>query len=77
MKFNPEKCRIKDERMQPFIDAAEIWDLLHNTVPDRQKVKDIIARSLDKNRLTLAETAMLINATDTDLVEEIKEGARE
>ncbi|OFY32449.1 MAG: [FeFe] hydrogenase H-cluster radical SAM maturase HydG [Bacteroidetes bacterium GWF2_43_11] len=77
MKFNPEKCRIKDERMQPFIDADEIWDLLHNTVPDRQKVKDIIARSLDKNRLTLAETAMLINATDTDLVEEIKEGARE
>lgn len=77
MKFNPEKCRIKDERMQPFIDADEIWDLLHNTVPDRQKVKEIIAKSLDKNRLTLAETAMLINATDTDLVDEIKEGARE
>ena len=77
MKFNPEKCRIKDERMQPFIDADEIWDLLHNTVPDRKRVKEIIQRSLDKNRLTLEETAVLINATDTDLVEEIKEGARE
>jgi 2-iminoacetate synthase len=77
MKFNPEKCRIKDERMQPFIDADEIWDLLHNTVPDRQRVKEVINRSLDKNRLTLEETAVLINATDPELIEEIKEGARE
>lgn len=77
MKFNPEKCRIKDERMQPFIDADEIWDLLHNTVPDRQRVKEVINRSLDKNRLTLEETAVLINATDPEQIEEIKEGARE
>jgi len=62
--------------MKPFIDADEIWDILNNTKPDRKQVQDVIAKSLDKQRLTLAETAVLINATDSDLVEEIKEGAR-
>lgn len=76
MKFKPEKCRIPDQRMKPFIDADEIWDILNNTKPDRKQVQDVIAKSLDKQRLTLAETAILINATDDDLVEEIKEGAR-
>ncbi|HPT13685.1 MAG TPA: [FeFe] hydrogenase H-cluster radical SAM maturase HydG [Bacteroidales bacterium] len=76
MKFTPEKCRIPDQRMKPFIDADEIWDILNNTKPDRKQVQDVIAKSLDKQRLTLAETAVLINATDSDLVEEIKEGAR-
>jgi len=77
MKFNPEKCRMKDERMKPFIDTDEIWDLLDHTKPDRVRVKETIAKSLEKNRLTLEETALLINATETDLVEEIKQGARE
>jgi 2-iminoacetate synthase len=39
-------------------------------------VREIISKSLDKQRLTLAETAALINA-DGDLSEEIKAGARE
>lgn len=76
MKFTPEKCRIPDQRMKPFIDADEIWEFLNNTKPDRKQVQDVIAKSLDKQRLTLAETAVLINATDKDLVEEIKDGAR-
>lgn len=77
MKFTPEKCRIPDQRMKPFIDADEIWGILNNSKPDRKQVQDVIARSLDKQRLSLAETAVLINATDHDLVEEIKEGARQ
>ncbi len=76
MKFNPEKYRIPDERMKPFIDAAEIDELLHYARPDKGVVRDIIAKSLDKNRLTLSETAMLLNANDPALVEEIKEGAQ-
>ncbi|HQN97921.1 MAG TPA: [FeFe] hydrogenase H-cluster radical SAM maturase HydG [Bacteroidales bacterium] len=63
--------------MKPFIDADEIWDLLNHTKPDAVRVKETIAKSLEKNRLTLEETALLINATETDLVEEIKQGARE
>ena len=77
MQFHPEKCRIPDERMKPFIDVDEIWDLINNTVSTPERVRAIIQKSLDKNRLTLEETAVLINATDPALVEEIKEGARE
>lgn len=76
MKFAPEICRIKDQRMKPFIDADEIWQHINNTASDRSKVRDVIAKSLDKNRLTLAETAVLINASDPDLIEEIKQGAK-
>jgi 2-iminoacetate synthase len=77
MKFTPEKLSIRDERMKPFIDPDEIWDLINNTTSDREKVRTIIAKSLDKKRLTLEETAVLVNVTDPALVEEIKEGARE
>ncbi len=77
MIFNPEECRIKDQRMKPFIDAEEIWDFLNHTKSDKSRVRDVIAKSLDKNRLTLEETAVLINASDPDLIEEIKNGARD
>ncbi|MEZ5010580.1 MAG: hypothetical protein R2744_02595 [Bacteroidales bacterium] len=52
-------------------------DLINNTVADRSRVREVIARALDKKRLTLEETAVLVNTTDPDLVEEIKAGARE
>lgn len=77
MKFSPEKLSIPDQRMKPFIDPQEIWDLINKTKPEKQKVRDVIKKSLDKQRLTLAETAVLINAIGTDLEEEIKEGAKE
>jgi 2-iminoacetate synthase len=75
MKFTPEKYRIADEPMKPFIDAAEIDELLKNARPDKAVVRSIISKSLDKHRLSLAETAMLINATDPELIAEIKDGA--
>jgi hypothetical protein len=28
MKFSPEQCRIKDQRMVPFLDPDEIWDFI-------------------------------------------------
>lgn len=77
MRFSPEKLSIPDQRMKPFIDPAEIWDLINNTRPDKARVREVIARSLDKKRLTLEETAVLVNAAGTDLAEEIKQGARE
>ncbi len=76
MIFTPEKYKIKDERMKPFLDVEEIEGYLNSVRPDRQRVLDVIAKSLDKKRLTLEETAVLINATDSDLVEAIKDGAR-
>lgn len=77
MIFNPEKCSIKDQRMQPFIDPDEIWNHINNTLATKERVREVIAKSIDKNRLTLEETAVLINATDPELVEEIKQGARD
>ncbi len=63
--------------MKPFIDPDEIWNLINNTKPEKQRVRDVIAKSLDKQRLTLEETAVLINAVGSGLADEIKEGARE
>ncbi len=77
MIFTPEKCRIPDQRMQPFIDPDEIWEIINETKSDKESVRAVIAKSLDKKRLTLRETAILINASDPELIEEIKEGARE
>jgi 2-iminoacetate synthase len=77
MIFTPEICTIKDQRMKPFIDPDEIWGLLNSTPATKEQVREVIAKSLDKKRLTLRETAILINATDPELIEEIKQGARD
>ncbi len=77
MFYEPQVYVIKDEAMQPFIDADELWDILKsNENPSKERVREVIARSLDKHRLSLAETAVLINADDPELIEEIKQGAR-
>ncbi|MEI7724159.1 MAG: [FeFe] hydrogenase H-cluster radical SAM maturase HydG [Bacteroidota bacterium] len=76
MIFQPEKLKIKDQRMKPFIDSDELWGYINTIHASKDRVREVIAKSLDKNRLTLAETAILINATDPDLIEEIKQGAR-
>jgi len=77
MIFTPEKCNIPDQRMVPFIDPLEIWGILDRIKPDKQRVREVIAKSLDKQRLNLEETAVLINSNDPELIEEIKNGARE
>ncbi|HAM97300.1 MAG TPA: [FeFe] hydrogenase H-cluster radical SAM maturase HydG [Marinilabiliales bacterium] len=76
MIYSPEKYAIADERMKPFIDEQEIWDFINQTKPTKEWVREVIAKSLDKKRLSLEETAVLINATDPELVEEIKQGAK-
>jgi len=77
MRFSPEKLKIPDQRMKPFIDPDEIWSFLNNTKPDKQRVREVISKSLDKHRLTMEETAVLINSMGSDLADEIKLGARE
>jgi len=77
MRFSPEKLKVPDQRMKPFIDPDEIWDLINNTKPDKQRVREVVAKSLAKNRLTLQETAVLVNSMGTGLADEIRQGARE
>ena len=76
MIYHPEKYSIKDEPMKPFIDPDEIWDFINNTKATYDRVKQVIEKSLNKHRLSLEETAVLINANDPELVEMIKQGAR-
>lgn len=73
MKFKPEQYRIKDQRMKPFIDPEEIWDYINKTESTPERVREVIAKSLNKERLNLEETAVLINAKDPELIEEIKQ----
>jgi 2-iminoacetate synthase len=63
--------------MKPFIDPDELWGYINSPTPaTKERVRDVIAKSLAKNRLTLAETALLIKASDPELIDEIKQGAR-
>ncbi len=76
MIYKPQKYAVADERMKPFIDENEIHGFINNTKPTKERVREVIAKSLAKNRLSLEETAVLINATEPELVEEIKQGAK-
>jgi 2-iminoacetate synthase len=76
VKFYPEKYRIPDVSMQPFIDDNEIWDSINKAEVTKEKVEQIIEKSLNKNRLSLSEVAVLVQASDPELVELIKQGAR-
>ena len=76
MKFTPEKYRIADESMKPFIDEDEINEYLKKCIPTKEKVDEIIQKSLNKNRLSLEDTAYLLNANEPEMIEAIKNGAR-
>jgi 2-iminoacetate synthase len=77
MKFTPEKYLIADEPMKPFIDPAEIWNFIYTAEPTTERVRQIIEKSKGKQRLSLEETAVLVNTTDPVLVEEILQAARD
>ncbi|HPM24642.1 MAG TPA: [FeFe] hydrogenase H-cluster radical SAM maturase HydG, partial [Phycisphaerae bacterium] len=60
-----------------FIDEAALGDLLAQPRSTRSQVRDVIAKSLAKTALTTAETAVLLNADEPELVEEIFAAARQ
>lgn len=62
--------------MQSFIDTDEIGGLLARTSSTQEKVRAVLQKALSKNRLTLEETAILVTATEPELVEEIKASVR-
>ena len=76
--YHPQKYKLEDRPMENFIDSDEIWEILErNENPSAERVREVIDRSLNKHRLSLDETAVLINANTPELIEEIKNGARE
>ncbi len=60
-----------------FIDDAALWNLIEGRQEDPVQVREIIAKSLSKEPLTVAETATLLAANSDELVEEIFAAARE
>lgn len=67
MLFTPQRYKIVDQIDTPFIDIDEISDCL-KTIPTAQLVDAVIAKSKDHNRLSLGETAILLNSPDRDRV---------
>lgn len=76
MIYDPQSYIIEDKAMHPFISEIEIEEVLAGARPDPELVRQIISKSLNKKRLSMQETAVLLNASDPELVEEIKAGAR-
>lgn len=77
MIFTPDKYAIKDERMKPFIDVKEIEQYLSITKKTSTEIiLKIIDKSLNKERLSLEETAYLVNADTPEMINLIKDGAR-
>jgi 2-iminoacetate synthase len=70
--------KISTEGVRSFIPTQRIEELISSQshVPE-SRIREIIAKSLDKNRLEPEETAALLNVTDPELKELIKSGARE
>ncbi|UFS70419.1 [FeFe] hydrogenase H-cluster radical SAM maturase HydG [Geomonas sp. RF6] len=60
-----------------FIDEGVITDLLSEGAPDPAQVREVIAKSLAKQALSVKETALLLRADQPELIEEIFEAARE
>jgi len=77
MIYDPQSYVIEDKAMQPFISEKEIEEILAGAHPTPERVREIISKSLNKKRLSMQETAVLLKASDPDLVEEIKAGARQ
>jgi len=70
--------KIDTTGLKNFIPEEEIFQWLEKTKnPSPERVREIIQKSLNKNRLEPEEMAVLINAEDPALVEEIFNGARE
>ncbi len=59
-----------------FIDDARLTAVLEGGPPDPAQVREVIAKSLAKEALSVEETALLVRATQPELVEEVFETAR-
>lgn len=61
-----------------FIDEEKIYgDLERQKHPDKQRVRDILQKSLEVKILTPQETAALLNVEDPELLQEMREAALE
>ena len=64
------------EHAVDFIDEPHLDGLLAAGAPDADRVREIIAKSLNKEALSVEETAALVRVEDPALIEEIFDAAR-
>ena len=77
MLFHPQSYRLSDRPNEPFIDPQEIEVILAETMhPSLERVREVIGKSLSKQRLSLQETAVLLNADSAEARELILDGAK-
>lgn len=69
--------RVLSQGAVDFIDEALVHELIEQPTPDPGRVREVIAKSLAKQPLSVEETAVLAAVDDSALVEEIFEAARE
>ena len=78
MIFYPQQYTIPDRPGEPFIDPQEIGNCLaENAAPPLERVREVVAKSLSRERLSLAETAVLLNAQTAEARQLILDGARQ
>lgn len=65
------------EGCKDFIDDAALNNIIANTTEDKARVREVFAKSMTKEPLTIEETAVLLAAESEELTEEIFEAARE
>ena len=65
------------DRAVDFIDEDYLHGLLAGKKPDASRIREIIAKSLAKQALSLEETASLVLTEDPELVQEIFAAARQ
>lgn len=75
MNFTPQRYKILDQKGIPFIDIEEINAFLAVT-PSDDEVRGVIAKSMQKERLSMADTAILLNCSEA-LRGEVLEAASE
>lgn len=70
--IKPEQIEKYYHQGRDFVDEPFIQEtLLANRQPDKNRIRDIMAKSLDLQRLEPEETAALLNNTDEDLWQEM------
>ncbi len=60
-----------------FVEDARFQALLNQGQPDAERIREIVAKSMDKKPLEIEETAALLAADDPELIEEIYAAARQ
>ncbi len=78
-RINPEQVKkYLSPQGKDFIDDDLILRTLReNKDPDKQRVQDILAKSMEIETLTLDETAALLNVRDKEILEEMRRTALE